>query len=108
MKTPGFLLASGWLLAAGCGHHGASPQTSAILSWDAPTTYSDGSALTVAGYRVYSGDAPGAYAMPVDVQNATTYTFPDLASGTYYFAVTVYDPSGTECLFSNEVSKTIP
>jgi hypothetical protein len=77
------------------------------LRWDPPTTYTDGAALAVAGYRLHYGAAPSAYTASIDVGSASTYTFSGLAAGTYYFSVTAYDAAGNESVFSNEVSKTI-
>jgi hypothetical protein len=37
----------------------------------------------------------------------TTYTLTGLAPGSYYFAATAYDGSGSESIHSNEVSKLI-
>jgi fibronectin type 3 domain-containing protein len=78
------------------------------LTWDAPATYTDGTALTdLAGYKVYYGTSSGHYTQSVIVGNATNSTINNLASGhTYYFAVTAYDSAGLESGFSNEVAKT--
>jgi len=43
----------------------------------------------------------------VDVGNVLTKTISPLADGTYFWAVTAYDTSGNESVFSNEVSKRI-
>ena len=86
----------------------ASPKT---LSWDAPTTYTDGTALSnLAGYKIYVGTSHGNYTRSIDVGNVTTCTIDSLslAPGTYYFAATEYDSEGKESAFSNEVSKKIP
>jgi len=84
---------------------------SAVLSWTAPTTNTDGSALTdLAGYKIYYGTASGAYGTPIDAGSAVGsppgYTVNNLGIGTYYFAVTAYDTAGRESAFSNETSKT--
>ncbi|WP_162605199.1 fibronectin type III domain-containing protein [Geomonas oryzae] len=77
------------------------------LSWSAPATYADGSAMTVSGYKVYQGTAKGAYTGSVDVGNQTSYTLSNLVNGsTYYFAVTAYDGAKTESAYSNEMSKS--
>jgi chitinase len=75
---------------------------SAVLEWDANT---EGD---LAGYRVYYGTSSGAYGAPLPAGPNPTYTVSNLASGTYYFAVTAYDTGGYESLESNEVWKTIP
>jgi hypothetical protein len=31
-----------------------------------------------------------------------------MPTGTYYFAITAYDPAGNETDFSSEVNKTVP
>lgn len=79
----------------------------ATLSWTAPTTNTDGTPLTnLAGFKVYYGTSPGSYGAPINVGNVTSYPVTGLGSGTYYFAVTAYDASGSESGFSNEGSKT--
>ena len=83
---------------------------SASLSWTAPTTNSDGTALTnLAGYRIHYGTTT---AMTQTAQLATpgvtTYTLGNLTSGTWYFAVSAYASNGTESTLSNTATKTIP
>lgn len=74
----------------------------ATLSW-APNTDSD-----LAGYKVYVGTSSGAYGIPLDVGNVTSYTIGNLTAGTtYYFAVTAYDQSKNESVYSSEVSKSM-
>ncbi len=89
--------------------------TSALtLTWDAPTTYVDGSTLSsltaVSSYRIYYGTSSLSYNKTVDVPNpgvsVVTYTL-NLSAGTYYFAVTDLDISGQESSYSNEVWKTL-
>lgn len=115
-----FLLSLPLLFNQGCGGSGPvevlasptpSPDTSAKLLWEPPTSELDGSPLTdLAGYRVYISQT-----MPltktaspwVAVDSATTYTFTGLSPGVYYFAVTAMDLFGNESAFSNEASKAI-
>ncbi len=81
----------------------------AVLSWQAPTKNVDGSTLTnLAGYKIYYGTASNNYTQTVSVSGAstTTWTLP-LAPGTYYFALTAADSTGTESAKTSEVSKTI-
>ncbi len=84
---------------------------SATLSWAAPTTKMDGSALyigDIAGFKVHYGTESGNYTNTVDTGFALNYTIDNLSSGTtYYFAITCYDINGNESGFSAEVSKTI-
>jgi hypothetical protein len=81
---------------------------SATLSWAAPTTNTDGTPLTnLAGYKIYYGTSSGNYTLSQDIGNITSYTINNLPSGTYYFAVTSYDSSGMQSVYSNEARKTI-
>jgi len=87
-----------------------SANGSASLSWTAPTTNSDGSALTnLAGYRIHYGTT-SAMTQVVQVASAgiTTYVLGNLSSGTWYFAVSAYTSAGAEGGLSNTASKTIP
>lgn len=94
--------------SGGGGGGGGSVTTSVTLDWDATTTRADGSALTVAGYRVSYGTAPGSYGSTVDIGDATTCVIEGLTTGnTYFFVVTSYDSSGNESEPSNEISKDI-
>ena len=81
--------------------------SSITLNWTRPATNTDGTQLTdLAGYKVYYGSSSRSYIAPIVVGNVNTYTFTNLAAGSYYFAVTAYDTSGNESAFSNEVFKT--
>lgn len=71
------------------------------LAWD-PST-SDG----VVGYKVYYGNASGSYDSFHTITNQSSYTVTNLATGTYYFAVTAFDASGNESGFSNEVTDVV-
>src|SRR6266702_4720428 len=71
----------------------------ATLDWQPPTQNSDGSALTnLAGYTVYYGTSPDELTESVKVSNpgVATYVLSNLASGTWYFAVTAYSSAGVE------------
>src|SRR3972149_7046251 len=96
-----FFIVSGMTNSANAGE--------AILTWDPPTTNTDGTPLTaLAGYKIHYGTTSGNYTTVIDVGNVTTYTVTNLTNNvTYYFATTAYDSSGNESGFSNEVSKTI-
>jgi len=101
----------------------ATGGASATLSWNAPTTYTDGSSLdpfsTPLKYRIYYGTSSGTYTEAVDVKNPTTTvdaaspetttitSTVSLAPGTYYFVVAAIDTSGQESNYSNEASKTL-
>jgi hypothetical protein len=83
---------------------------SATLSWAAPTTRTDGSALqNLAGYRIYYGRMPGTYDYTIDVDNSgvLTYVVEGLVSGEWYFALSAYDTNDVESDRSEEVSQQI-
>ena len=90
----------------------ASPPAlgSATLTWTAPETHADGSALRdLAGYRIYYGAASDNYSASITVSDptATTHTIQNLPAGTYYFVVKAYDKGNAESTRSPEVNKTI-
>lgn len=70
------------------------------LAWEPVTS------ANLAGYRVYSGSAPGTYTQSVDVGKTTAATVAGLADcRTWYVSVKAYNTSGTESTtYSNEVS----
>ena len=83
----------------------------AALSWTAPTTNTDGSALTnLAGYHIYYGTSPSALSTTINVANpaTTSYSISSLPSGTWYFAVNAYTTGGVDSVLSNTGSKIIP
>lgn len=83
---------------------------SATLSWRAPTTRTDGSALTnLVGYRVRYGTASGSYPNLVTIPNGglTSAVIENLPPATWYFVVSAYDAAGAESAYTSPVSKTI-
>lgn len=99
------------LLIAGllaCGMPGAPASIS--ITFNAPTTNTDGSPLTdLAGFRVYWSTRPRSdgykYPNSVDIGLTTTYTITELVRGAEYFiTVTAYNARGVESGYSNEVS----
>lgn len=87
---------------------GASPG-SATVSWTPPSQKTDGSPLTLAGYKIYWGTASRSYtnSVTVDSPGTATYVIDDLTPATWYFAVTAIDAQGIESDYSNEASKQI-
>jgi hypothetical protein len=83
---------------------------SATLSWNVPTTNTDGTPFADLSYfKIYYGTQSGSYTTTVNLGTATNYVVNNLASGsTYYFAVTAVNSSGVESSYSNEANKTIP
>jgi len=109
------------LLLAGCDDQSATPSTSAgfalrsrstsaVLSWEAPTTNTNGSALTdLAGYRIYYGENPSrlSQSVPIKTIGVQTYEIDNLSAGTWYFAIMAVTSAGTESRLSNVVSLTL-
>jgi hypothetical protein len=88
----------------------AAATGSALLSWDAPTSNSDGSPLqSLSGYKINYGTSAGALTQAVTISDpaATSYTLQGLTAGTWYFAVSDFTSSGTASSLSSVVSKTI-
>jgi Putative Ig domain len=84
---------------------------SATVSWTAPTTNNDGSALTnLAGYRVAYGRSESDLSQSASVNSVgvTTYAVNNLATGAWYFAVYAVNSAGIESDVSNVATKTIP
>jgi hypothetical protein len=88
----------------------AAGSGSVTLSWTAPTSNVDGSALTdLAGFVISYGASAEALSETVSVDNASVdrYVLENLAPGTYYFAVRAVATSGAESEQSQVVSKVI-
>jgi len=82
----------------------------ASLTWEPPTTNTDGSALTnLAGYRIVYGATPTHLTQTIQVASAgmSSYVVENLAPGTYYFALRAYTTKGAESADSNVVTKVV-
>ncbi len=76
---------------------------SVSLAWDPSPD------VSVVGYKVHYGVAPGTYTNSAAVGNVTNATLTGLVNGTtYYFAASSIDGSGFESDFSNETTATVP
>jgi len=83
----------------------------ATVNWTAPSTNTDGSALTdLAGYRIAYGKSQDSLDQSASVDNASlsTYTVTNLTSGAWYFGVYAVNSKGFESAVSNIGTKTIP
>jgi hypothetical protein len=83
---------------------------SALISWTAPTTNTDGSQLTnLASYRVLYGRSSNSLDQVASVSNPglTSYTVENLATGNWYFAVVAVNATGSESDLSNIAMKTV-
>lgn len=80
----------------------------AALAWIAPTTNTDGSALTdLSGYRIQYGTSAADLSTSAYQQTlATSWTSPDLAPGIWFFGVRAFNTLGLESPLSNIVSKS--
>jgi hypothetical protein len=82
----------------------------ATLSWNAPTSNTNGSALTdLSGYRIYYGSSENEMTRTVQITNlgVQTYVIENLEPGTWYFAIRAVTSDDTESPLSDVVSKTI-
>jgi hypothetical protein len=83
---------------------------STTVSWVAPTTNTDGSALTnLAGFRVYYGTSSTALTSNVLIDDVTrrSATINSLTTGTWYFSVRAFNTSNAQSDNSNVASKTV-
>ncbi len=80
-----------------------------LLSWDAPTTNTDGSPLAdLAGYTIHYGTIESLLTQSVTVDNPnTSYAFQNLAAGVWYFAISAVTSAGIDGAMSDPVSATI-
>jgi len=70
----------------------------------ATLTWNPNSEPDLLGYIVHYGTVSGNYQVKMDVGNNTQASVSNLQDGgTYYFAVTAYDSSGNDSVYSNEV-----
>ena len=82
----------------------------ATLSWQAPTTNTDGAALTdLSGYRIYYGTNASDLTASIQLTSVglQTYAIDNLGPGTWYFAIKAVTSTGVESALSDMVSKTI-
>lgn len=91
----------------------ADASSTAILSWTAPSTRTDASALPlseIAGFRIYRGDSADRLSRIAEIDDGTitSHTVNKLPAGTHYFAVTVYDTEDNESAYSKILSRTTP
>ena len=78
---------------------------SVSLSWAAPASRTDGTALAlseIAGYTLYYGASEGDYSESIAIDDpvTTSITLTDLPAGTYYFVMTTRDTNGLESGYS--------
>lgn len=84
----------------------------AIVSWDPPTQYEDGTNILpgeITKYTILYGQTDGGpYSFAVDVAgNVNTATITGLAKGTWYFVATATTNNGMESAYSNQTAKSV-
>jgi hypothetical protein len=90
---------------------GGGTNGTATLSWLAPTTNTDGSALTnLSGYKLYHGTSASALTdvRSISSPGTTIFVFDQLAAGTHYFAMSAVNSAGVEGAKTGVGSKIIP
>ena len=82
---------------------------SVTLSWNPPTTNTDGTPLTnLAGFKIHYGTSSGNYTWSINAGNVASYTLNNLQVGkTFYFVVSAYDTDGNVSEYSGEVFKSL-
>lgn len=86
------------------------PTGSAQLTWEAPSTRTDGSPLDdLLGYRIKYGIARDQLPCLIEIRDpgVTTWKVTGLSTGTWYFAVVSFDSGFVESELSGVVSKRI-
>lgn len=91
---------------------GGSGSGALTLNWTAPTENTDGTSVSsgeLAGYRIVYGESASALDEYVDVTDptVTAYSFQNLPSGTWYFALESVDSQGNYSTQTNVVSATL-
>ena len=109
-----YLLLACMLLAASSAYAIGPVLRSCTLTWGAPTTNADGTALTdLAKYNVYVAATSGVYSTPTAIVNSpkaapapgdtASWVCTGLTQGQHYAVVTAVDSASNESTRSNEV-----
>lgn len=95
------------LVLAGVAKAQTQPWDTNIISWTAPTTNTDGSALTnLSGYRVERASSSGGSFSSIGTASGVTYTHTGAAAGTNCYRVIALASNGQESVPSNVACKT--
>ncbi len=85
---------------------------SVVLTWSAPTQYTDGSTMPASDitlYRVYRAESSTGAKVSIGTPTATTFTDDNVEEeNTYYYWVTTVNTTNIESDYSNEASTTVP
>jgi len=87
----------------------ATATGSALLTWTPPTQNTDGTPMTLSGYRVYWGTSQGNLSNSAVLNNGglTSYMVEQLTPATWFFAVSAVSSTGMESALSNVASKQV-
>jgi hypothetical protein len=89
----------------------SSTHDSVVLTWSAPTQYTDGSTLPASDislYRVYRAESSTGTKVSIGTPTAATFTDNNVEEGTtYYYWVTTVNATSIESDYSNEASITV-
>ena len=81
------------------------------LKWTAPTTFANGSAISlsdISGYKLFYGSSATNTPNVINISDSTAIQYTvSLSSGTYYFVICAVDSSGHQGLMSVAIQKTI-
>jgi hypothetical protein len=84
---------------------------SVVLTWTAPTQYTDGSTMPasdISMYRVYRAESSTGSKVSIGAPTATTFTDNNVEEDTtYYYWVTTVNATNIESDYSNEASTTV-
>ena len=86
------------------------PKGTARLSWTVPTENENNEPLTdLAGYNIHCWAGAGKYTdtFHIDDPASTSIVIEELASGTYYCAISAVNADGRESALSDVVAKTV-
>jgi hypothetical protein len=92
------------LSLTGDGVSSTPTQHTVHLTWGASTSQ-------IIGYRVYRSEVSGTSFSPLNGTTITALSYDDATvtnATTYYYVVTAVDASGTESVYSNQVTAVIP
>ena len=112
LGTSGVLISrllAGFSVCAGALAAVPANTNSAVLTWAAPTTNVDGSALAdLIGFNIYHGTSPTAMMMAASLAaTASSYSESNLTPAVWYWYVTAVNAVGTESAPSPMVSQTV-
>ena len=89
---------------------GADPTEDHLMTWDNPTTYTDGSLIAPGDLitnKIKHGTQSGIYSDVLTFPTTTSYLMTNIPVGKHYYVVTVTPKNGAESDPSNEIVITV-